>query len=279
MNSLEKIFLEPLSQEFFWIGAYRRAGMKAKRVGFCGPLPPCHEFEFGKGNVGMVAQEGIRKVVGDVSDDSQYSVCFIETASELIEPIFFENKLLGVIDVESDEKNYFTPLRVEKVSSLAKLLAPIFLAPENDVAGVYVERNLRILSWLQEAKSIAPELCDWLGIYFKESFLFPEKKSTDLILGPYLGAATDHIRIPLNRGFCGLALAEERVVNVSDVTKDARHIACSMKTRSELVIPLKDKSGNFVAELDIDSNQLDAFSQKNIELKFTHYAATFAELL
>ena len=44
------------------------------------------------------------------------------------------------------------------------------------------------------------------------------------------------------------------------------HIACSLKTRSELVIPIKDKEGNFVAELDIDSNKLNAFSPEKEEL-------------
>jgi GAF domain-containing protein len=116
-----------------------------------------------------------------------------------------------------------------------------------------------VLTWLQEIKSVHPEVCDWIGIYYKESYLHGIQ-STDLVLGPYIGEATDHVRIPIDRGFCGMALREERTVNVADVTKDSTHIACSLKTRSELVVPIADSKGKYVAELDIDCNRLNAFN-------------------
>lgn len=269
MNTLEKILLSPVAPQYFWIGVYRRVGNKAVRLGYRGPVPPCHEFEFGKGNVGFVAQQGVRKVIADVSADPQYSMCFIQTASELVEPIWYEGTQVGVMDVESDEKNFFTSEKVEDVQELARVVAPLLVGD--------VERNLRVLQWLQNARDIAPELVDWIGIYFKESFLY-ENSSTDLLLGPFLGFSTEHIRIPIDRGFCGLALREERVVNISDVRADPRHIACSVSTRSELVIPLKDSSGNLVAELDIDSNTLAAFPEKIAE-HFLAHAETFAVVL
>ncbi len=116
-----------------------------------------------------------------------------------------------------------------------------------------------VLTWLTNLKSKKPEVCDWIGIYYKESYLY-NLNSTDLVLGPYIGEETSHTRISIDRGFCGMALREERTVNVADVTKDATHIACSLKTRSELVIPISDSKGNFVAELDIDCNTLNAFT-------------------
>lgn len=127
--------------------------------------------------------------------------------------------------------------------------------------------------WLEEAKKIAPELVDWIGIYFKTSYLNDED-STDLVLGPFIGEETDHIRIPIDRGMCGLALREEKVVNVADVREETEHIACSLKTRSELVIPLKGETGEFIAELDIDSNTLNAFSSE-LEAKFKEFANSF----
>jgi putative methionine-R-sulfoxide reductase with GAF domain len=113
--------------------------------------------------------------------------------------------------------------------------------------------------WIEETKKLAPEVCDWIGVYYKESYLH-KIDSTDLILGPFIGEETDHIRISIDRGFCGMALREERTVNVEDVTMDSTHIVCSLKTRSELVIPISDNNGKFVAELDIDCNQLRAFT-------------------
>ncbi|MEW6057358.1 MAG: GAF domain-containing protein [Bdellovibrionota bacterium] len=107
---------------YFWIGIYKVEGQKAKRVNFRGPLPPCHEFEFGKGNVGTAAMKGIKKVISDVSTDPTYSMCFIDTKSELVLPIFLGNKVVGVLDVESDEKDFFT---LEDEEILAKACSEV----------------------------------------------------------------------------------------------------------------------------------------------------------
>jgi len=129
--------------------------------------------------------------------------------------------------------------------------------------------------WLVKTKELAPEVCDWIGIYYKESYLDENKiESTDLVLGPYIGEETEHVRIPLDRGFCGMALREERTVNVEDVTLDSRHIACSLKTKSELVIPIADKNGVFVAELDIDCNRFRAFTT-DLQMMFENSVKTF----
>lgn len=119
----------------------------------------------------------------------------------------------------------------------------------------------KVLEWLEKIKSQQPQVCDWIGIYYKESYLH-KLDSTDLVLGPFIGEDTEHVRISIDRGFCGMALREERTVNVADVTKDATHIACSLKTRSELVVPISDRAGNFIAELDIDCNRLNAFTKE-----------------
>ncbi|MBT3586840.1 MAG: GAF domain-containing protein [Halobacteriovoraceae bacterium] len=132
---------------------------------------------------------------------------------------------------------------------------------------------LKIEAWLKEAKALQPNVCDWIGIYFKASWL-DQEDSTDLVLGPFIGEPTDHIRISIDRGFCGMALREERTINIADVREEEVHIACSLKTRSELVLPLADSSGDFIAELDIDSNTLGAFTPK-IEEKFQEFASTF----
>ncbi len=135
-------------------------------------------------------------------------------------------------------------------------------------------QHLKVLAWVDGARKIAPQICQWTGIYYKTSYLNGEE-STDLVLGPYIGAATDHVRIPINRGFCGMALREEKTVNVADVNADDTHIACSLTTRSELVIPLKNSAGEMIAELDIDSDQLNAFSAE-LQAKFENYASTFS---
>jgi len=135
------------------------------------------------------------------------------------------------------------------------------------------EYFIRVKKWLEETKSISPEVCDWIGVYFKESYL-RKTDSTDLVIGPYIGEGTEHIRISIDRGFCGMALREERIVNVEDVTQDSTHIACSLKTKSELVIPIANHQGQFIAELDIDCNKLKAFS-KDLEILFQKATSSF----
>ena len=163
---------------------------------------------------------------------------------------------------------YYNPdsLDEDEAKTFVKVLAPSMRELP------WLDYNLRIWLWVQEARALHPEIFDWVGVYFRASYLIGEE-GTDLILGPYVGEPTDHVRIPLDRGFCGMALREEKVVNVEDVTKSDVHIACSLKTRSELVIPLYegDKS---VAELDIDSNQINAFSQE-VEDELKEFAKTF----
>lgn len=94
---------------------------------------------------------------------------------------------------------------------------------------------------------------NWVGFYM----LDPGDENV-LVLGPYHGAPTEHIRIPVTEGICGAAVAQDETVIVADVSADARYLACSLETRSEIVVPLR-AGGKTVGELDIDSHTLNAF--------------------
>jgi L-methionine (R)-S-oxide reductase len=94
-------------RHYFWIGIYLVAGRQVVRQAFRGPVPPCHAFEFGKGNVGTTGQTGVLKVIPDVTTDPTYSMCFVETKSEIVVPIKISTRILGVIDVESDRPDAF----------------------------------------------------------------------------------------------------------------------------------------------------------------------------
>jgi len=98
----------------------------------------------------------------------------------------------------------------------------------------------------------------WTGIYE----LFPDGI---LRLGPFLGAATEHVSIPVGQGVCGSAVAEKRNKVISDVTQEANYLACSIFTKSELVV-LIQKNGKIYAEIDIDSHNSDAFDQRTVEI-------------
>lgn len=92
---------------------------------------------------------------------------------------------------------------------------------------------------------------NWVGIYVL--------KGKTLVLGPYLGESTEHTRIPVGRGVCGLAVAEGKTQNVPDVSNHQNYLACSTKTRSELVVLVRNRKNQIVGQIDIDSHSLNAF--------------------
>jgi len=104
---------------------------------------------------------------------------------------------------------------------------------------------------------------NWVGFYMIEKGRLGEDPM--LVLGPYVGAVTPHTRIPLNQGICGAAASSGRTVVVEDVSKDPRYLACSIETRSEIVVPIRLK-GEVVGELDIDSHTPAAFSADDRQL-------------
>lgn len=101
---------------------------------------------------------------------------------------------------------------------------------------------------------------NWVGFYMLE-----EKSDPMLVLGPFEGAMTPHVRIPLNQGICGAAASSGHTVVVDDVSSDNRYLACSMETKSEIVVPISVK-GKIVGELDIDSHFPAAFSPEDRDL-------------
>ena len=97
----------------------------------------------------------------------------------------------------------------------------------------------------------------WVGIYLLTG--------NELHLGPYRGAPSPHTRIPLGRGICGAAAAEKATIIVDDVNADPRYLACSVDTRSEIVVPIM-KNGDVLGEIDVDSDRLAAFGEDDKRL-------------
>ena len=92
----------------------------------------------------------------------------------------------------------------------------------------------------------------WAGIYLLEG--------NELVLGPYLGKPSPHVRIPLGQGICGAAATEKATITVDDVNSDPRYLACSIETKSEIVVPIM-AGGEVFGEIDIDSDQPAAFGE------------------
>ena len=95
----------------------------------------------------------------------------------------------------------------------------------------------------------------WTGFYRVVS-------PTLLRVGPYQGTV-GCLEIEFGRGVCGTAAAQGRTVIVPDVARYPGHIACDARSRSEIVVPIRNSAGNLIAVLDIDSERLAAFDQQD----------------
>jgi L-methionine (R)-S-oxide reductase len=134
-----------------------------------------------------------------------------------------------------------------------------------------------LLQEIRRAASIAPTLeslqrtvvealsrelahYSWTGFYM----LDPGDPDT-LILGPFVGDPTPHVRIPVTQGICGAAVASGETVIVDDVNADPRYLSCSIKTKSEIVVPIY-AHGKVIGEIDIDSHDPAAFTEEDKSL-------------
>lgn len=99
---------------------------------------------------------------------------------------------------------------------------------------------------------------DWVGIYMLGD-------NGVLRLGPYRGDPSPHTEISLESGICGAAAREKKSIIVDDVNSDPRYLACSVETKSEIVVPIM-VNGEVKGEIDVDSNKPAAFSDSDKDL-------------
>ena len=95
---------------------------------------------------------------------------------------------------------------------------------------------------------------NWAGIYLLEG--------DTLVLHNYIGKPTEHTRIPVGVGVCGVAVAEGANQIVGDVTRVNNYLACSVGTRSEIVVLIRRGSA-ILGQIDIDSDLENAFGRED----------------
>lgn len=96
----------------------------------------------------------------------------------------------------------------------------------------------------------ALETYNWSGIYRLEGEM--------LVLDAYVGAETDHTHIPVGRGVCGTAVAEDANQVIEDVRELTNYLACSTQTRSEIVVLIRRRD-RVLGQIDIDGHTVGAF--------------------
>jgi L-methionine (R)-S-oxide reductase len=114
----------------------------------------------------------------------------------------------------------------------------------------------RVLEEVVRLVHEAHPLWDWSGIYLLAD--------GTLVVGPFAGSdeLPEHSRIEVGEGVCGTAVAENRNQLVEDVRELDNYLACSISTRSELVVLIRD-GWEVVGQFDIDSDERGAFTQED----------------
>ncbi len=141
------------------------------------------------------------------------------------------------------------------------------------------ERLEKIIRSGSQKKAISDFVCrelrkiphyTWVGIYVVQG--------PDLVLTAWSGpSATQHVRIPVGQGICGAAVSAKETTVVPDVSRDPRYLQCFLNTSSEIVVPIL-RSDQAIAEIDIDSDQVDAFHPRDREF-LEWVAEELAEIL
>jgi len=162
--------------------------------------------------------------------------------------IKFAGKLVGRLDYQTQSDLPLNQTQLMSVKAVADQVAAFLAWTE-----MAWEPRLEILQILRDLKRKNSGF-DWIGLYRGRA------SDQELILSVFIGAPTEHTHIPVSSGICGAAIREDRTLNIANVRADPRFIACSLSTQSEIVVPIRNAEGIAVAEIDIDSNKLDAFT-------------------
>ena len=101
---------------------------------------------------------------------------------------------------------------------------------------------------------------DWVGFYRVD-----EHDDRMLVLGPFSGDPTEHVRIPFGKGICGQAAETGKLFLIQDVTTEDNYLSCSSDVRSEIVLPIY-LNGRIIGELDIDSHRESPFDNNDKKL-------------
>lgn len=137
------------------------------------------------------------------------------------------------------------------MTDLKKRLSTIIESPENDT-NVKLQKICHLLD--QEIPYF-----NWTGFYFRNG------DREELILGPYVGAETDHTVIPFGKGICGQVAVSNETFVVPDVHEQDNYLSCSIDTKAEIVVPII-KDGKNIGQIDIDSHHLNPFTAEDREL-------------
>ncbi len=170
-----------------------------------------------------------------------------------------EHILLLISHLKSNNRATFTQLISYSINNLAVMTSIQLENIKNELLKVENLRGDALHKSAVEALDKHVPYYNWTGFYWMNDL------KSQLELGAYVGEATDHTSIPYGRGICGQVAVSGKTFEVPDVHTQDNYLACSLATKSEIVVPVyADKK--LVGQIDIDSHELDPFTAEDHEL-------------
>ena len=267
------VFLKDLPEEFVVIReATGEAGAQLKRAG--------HKLAIGsKSMVGFVAGNGEPLIVNDITRDATYyaNPLLPETRSEAAIPLMVGERIVGVLDVQSNQLYAFAEDHLRTLQILADQLA---IAVVNTELFAETQEHLaqhRLLHHITTTAASGTTLDEALqsavnGLQVtlggdRVSILLADREKKTLEVKAAVGYASNvfDLRIPIGTGITGWTAAHRKTLRINNVLQDTRYIEASSNTRSEMAIPLMYRS-ELLGVLNVESEQLSAYAENDEEL-------------
>src|SRR5579875_1116634 len=231
----------------------------------------------GQGIIGTAAATGRAVRVSDVHKDTRYLNALETVQSELAVPLTVQGRVIGVLDIESNQLDYFTP---DQQNILTMLATRISGAIQNAQLFERAQRQSDTLLLLNEVSRETSEVLDVEGVLRRAAeavkrvidyqiFAILLYDETERVFRHRLNVKFgQHIQersvVSPHEGIVGAAATLRRPVVVPDVSFDPRYISLNPETRSELAIPLLYKH-RVIGVLDIESPQLNYFTAEHVQ--------------
>ncbi len=244
-------------------------------------------IRMGKGIVGQAAQTREPVLVPDVTKTENYINVNPDVRSELAVPLIVKNRVIGVIDIQSEQPDYF---QQEHLHLLKLTASRIGQAIENARLYTRVARQAQMLQVLNEISREITSILDLESLLERIGTLL--RRIIDYqMFSIWIVNERDHVlenrfalrfgerfypdeKLPLDQGLVGAAIAERRLIHAPDVRKDPRYRMFNPETRSEMAMPLIYK-GKVIGILDIEHTRPHFFNEDH-ERAITTLAAQVA---
>jgi sigma-B regulation protein RsbU (phosphoserine phosphatase) len=227
----------------------------------------------GKGVVGRAAEHRESVLLQDVTQDDNYISANPDVRSELAVPLIVKNRVIGVIDLQSEQVGYFQPEHRRLLELTASRVAQ---AIENARLYTRVARQAQTLAVLNEISREVTSILDLdpllerIGELLRriidyQMFSILLVNEREQVLEIQYAVRFGHLvapseTVPLDRGLVGTAVRERRLIYSGDVRKDARYYMVNPETRSEMAVPLLYK-GKVIGVLDLEHVKVNYFNE------------------